>query len=65
MTVTELKLAIKKLPPGDYNQLISWIDEYENSKWDMEIEQDQKSGKLDKLINQALQDFENGNVERL
>ena len=65
MTVTELKLAIKKLPPADYNQLISWIDEYENSKWDMEIEQDQTSGKLDKLINHALQDIENGNVERI
>lgn len=65
MTVTELKLAIKKLPPSDYNKLISWIDDFENSKWEIEIREDQKNGKLDRLINRALQDIENGKVERL
>jgi len=40
-------------------------DEYENSRWDTEISEDQKSGKLDKLINQALHDTESGNITPL
>jgi len=65
MTVKEIKIAIEQLPDRDFIQLSSWFDEYENAKWDREIEEDQKHGKLDFLIKQALQEIENGEIAPL
>ena len=45
---------IESLPKEDFYKLRDWILERDWEKWDREIEEDSKSGKLDFLIKQAL-----------
>ncbi len=56
----DIKAAIQRLPAQQFRTLASWIADYQQERWDGEIEQDLKSGRLDKLIKSALDDIENG-----
>ena len=50
MTVSEIEKAIRKLSPEELNRLRAWFEEYCAQVWDKQIEEDAKSGRLDKLI---------------
>lgn len=39
-----------------------WFLEFDAAAWDNRIEQDSISGKLDKLAERAIQDFNSGNI---
>ena len=65
MTVMEIKKAIQQLSSDDFSSLMFWISEYRNEKWDRQIGEDYRSGKLNKLISSALADIESGNVKAL
>jgi hypothetical protein len=56
----DIKAAIQRLPVQEFRTLATWIADYEQDRWDGEIEGDLKSGKLDKLIKSALNDIKNG-----
>jgi hypothetical protein len=56
----DIKAAIQRLPAQEFRTLASWIADYEQERWDGEIEQDLQSGRLDKLIKSALDDIKNG-----
>jgi hypothetical protein len=58
MTVKEITSAIEVLPQNDLAQFRAWYDDFfEATLWDSQIEKDIFSGKLDKLADEALQDF--------
>ncbi|MBI5207527.1 MAG: hypothetical protein HY934_07020 [Candidatus Firestonebacteria bacterium] len=59
-TVKEIEKAITMLPKYDFSILREWFDEFEAKKWDEQIENDVKSGKLDKLAKKAMQDYHVG-----
>ena len=61
-TVEEIKSAINSLPDNDYVRLRNWILERDWEKWDKKIEKDSKEGRLDFLINEALEEKEKGNL---
>ena len=65
MSITEIEQAIIQLPPQDFKQLREWFEELEAQKWDEQIERDAKSGKLDKLAEQALKDYREGKAREL
>ena len=56
----DIKAAIQRLPIQELRTLATWIADYEQGRWDGEIEGDLKSGRLDKLIKSALNDIKNG-----
>ena len=56
---------IESLPKEDFYRLRNWILERDWEKWDREIEEDSKSGRLDFLIRQALDEKEQGLLEDL
>jgi len=56
---------IESLPKEDFYRLRDWILERDWEKWDREIEEDSKSGRLDFLIRQALDEKEQGLLEDL
>ena len=56
---------IESLPKEDFYRLRDWILERDWEKWDREIEEDSKSGKLDFLIKQALDEKKQGLLEDL
>ncbi len=51
---------IESLPKEDFYKLRDWILERDWEKWDREIEEDSKSGRLDFLIKQALDEKKKG-----
>jgi len=50
MTLAEIEQAIAELPSQDYNRFREWFEEFDAQLWDKQIEDDAKSGRLDKLI---------------
>ena len=65
MTITEIEQAITQLSPQDYIRLREWFEEFEAQEWDKQIERDAKSGKLDKIAEQALSEYRAGKAREL
>ena len=64
-TVAEIRDAVLALPEGQFNDFSSWFDEYEEQRWDQQIERDQKSGPLRDLMEKARSDFKADKCSRL
>lgn len=63
MDIKEIETAIAQLPPSEVAKLARWFEEFHAQMWDKQIEQDEQSGRLDALLEQAAQDFEQGKCE--
>jgi hypothetical protein len=63
--VDKIKEAIEALPKKEYVQLRQWFSEKDWQKWDKEIEADSKSGKLDFLTKEALDEKAKGKLKEL
>ncbi len=65
MDIKEIESAIAQLPPSELAELAKWFEEFQAQVWDEQLEQDVKAGRLDGLLKQAEQDFEQGQCEPL
>jgi hypothetical protein len=63
--VEQLEHKIENLPPRDLAKLRAWFVEFDARVWDDQIEADAKAGKLDGLINEALEDYKAGKAREL
>lgn len=63
--VKEIQVAIESLPHQEYRYLRKWFSEKDWEKWDRQIEADSGSGKLDFLIEQALNEKAQGILKEL
>lgn len=64
-SLPEIEAAIRHLSEIEVRQLSNWLQEYLEEAWDKQIEADAKSGRLDKLIQQANQDIDANGVKSL
>jgi hypothetical protein len=64
-TIEEIKAAIETLPEADYFRLRTWFSEQDWGKWDRQVEADSASGKLDFLIDEALDEKNKGTLKEL
>jgi hypothetical protein len=53
VSLTEIKSAVRELPPAELAELAAFISEQDNAAWDKQKEQDAASGKLDFLFEEA------------
>ncbi len=51
----ELEKAIDGLPEEEYRRFRNWFMKKDREKWDLQIAEDSKAGKLDFLIEEALE----------
>ena len=65
MDIKEIESAIAQLPPTELAEFAKWFEEFQARVWDEQLEQDVTSGRLDTLIKQAEQDFEQGQCDPL
>ena len=65
MTIRDIETAIAKLPPQKLAAFRAWFYKFENSAWDKQFNQDVKAGKLDKLAESAIEDYEKGRYRPL
>lgn len=65
MTVEEIERAIEKLGARELDRLRVWFEEYQAARFDEKIERDAEAGKLDRLAEQAIDDFRKGRAREL
>lgn len=56
-TLQAIEHQIKQLSPEDLAKFKQWFAEFEADLWDQQIEQDAAAGKLDKLAQEALEEY--------
>jgi putative hemolysin len=65
MSIHEIEQAITELSPKEMARFRKWFEEFDAQLWDEQIEQDAQSGRLDKLANKAIADFNAGKAREL
>jgi hypothetical protein len=65
MSVEELEKAVAELPPDKLARFRAWFEAFEADHWDRQIETDIKSGKLDRLADEALAEHKAGLTRKL
>ena len=64
-TVQEIEQALIELTPEELARFRQWFEDYDVRAWDEQWESDAKSGKLDRLADQATSDFRAGKSKEL
>ncbi|MBL8230375.1 MAG: hypothetical protein JNL98_17935 [Bryobacterales bacterium] len=63
--VEQLEQRIAELDPAELKELRAWFERYDAEVWDRQIENDSKSGRLGRLVEQALADDRAGRSTEL
>ncbi len=50
MSVKEITSEIERLPKTEFFELVAWIVELHHRKWDLQIEEDLRAGRLDAIL---------------
>jgi Enoyl-(Acyl carrier protein) reductase len=61
----KIQAAIESLSEEEYSRLREWFSEKDWEQWDKEIEVDSQSGKLDFLVEEALEEKSQGRLKDL
>ena len=64
-TASEIQLDIESLPQQEYLKLVKWFSEQDWKAWDKEIIKDTQQGKLDFLLEEAMDAKNNGQLKDL
>jgi hypothetical protein len=59
-TVEEIEAAIKQLSPEEMAAFRAWYAEFDATAWDHQLPEDEAAGRLDWLIQEALDDLDAG-----
>jgi len=65
MSVEAIEEQIAVLDNASFSKLRDWFIEFDQSRWDRQIEVDSNAGKLDFLINAALVEHQAGKTRDL
>jgi hypothetical protein len=63
--IRSIEKAIQALAPGELAELRRWFAEFDAKAWDLQLEHDAATGKLDKLAAEALTDHQSGSSRSL
>ena len=59
-TVEQIEEAIQKLPREEFFRLRDWMRDRFDDEWDKQIEEDVRSGRLDRVAQDALAEYRAG-----
>lgn len=65
MTIEDLEKAVAKLPPDQLAEFRSWFEAFDAARFDEKIGRDAQAGKLDRLADEAIDDFRKGRAREL
>jgi hypothetical protein len=63
--VEDLERAVAALTAEEYREFRRWFLESDSAKWDQQIEEDSRAGKLDFLVREALEAKKEGKLQEL
>ena len=58
--VEEIEKAIDSLPPEEFSRIAEWFRLREHQRWDLQMDEDSASGKMDFLFEEAEQESKAG-----
>ncbi len=64
-SLSEIEHAVEKLSPAEFNKFRLWFFQYDQNKWDKQLENDINSGKLDQFAKEAISEYETGKTKKL
>ena len=64
-TVEKITAAIEKLPADQVARVRAWLADYAERLWDEQIERDERAGRLDSLIDRAIEEHRAGRTRPL
>ena len=62
-TMSELKIIesqVERFDAKSFAAFRAWFIEYEHARWDQQLEEDSKAGRLDSLIGEAVAEYKAG-----
>jgi hypothetical protein len=65
MSIQDLKQAVTQLPPKDLERFREWFEEFDAQVWDRQFASDAETGKLDKIAEQAINEYRTGKAKEL
>ena len=65
MTIEDLEKAVTQLPPDQFARFRAWFERFDAARFDQKIERDAKAGKLERLGDQAIDDFRKGHAREI
>ena len=65
MSVQEIEMAAKELPTDELDGLVTRLFDFFHQRWDKQIEEDAKAGRLDDLLNEAREEIRKGTTKPL
>ena len=65
ISVKEIQEAITALSPEELSRFRRWFEEFDARRWDEEFERDARTGRLDRVAEEALRDYRAGNIREL
>jgi hypothetical protein len=65
MSIEDLEKAVATLPPDQFAEFRAWFEALDATRFDEKIERDAKTGKLDQLADQAIDDLRKGRAREL
>jgi len=63
--IEELEKVVATLPEEEYSQFRKWFLDRDWERWDREIKEDSESGKLDFLVQEAIEAKKNRHLKDL
>ena len=63
--VEMLEQTIRQLSPGEMTAFRAWFVEFDAAEWDRQIEMDCESGKLDRLAESAIEEYQAGKTKAI
>ncbi|NJK64104.1 MAG: hypothetical protein HC921_16720 [Synechococcaceae cyanobacterium SM2_3_1] len=63
--IEDLETRVLNLSQSDFARFRDWFYQLENERWDQQIQSDFQSGRFDKLIENARQEFSQGHAREL
>jgi len=64
-TIQTIEQAVQQLPAQELAEFRQWFTKFDGAAWDVQIEADAGSGKLDALAADALAEYHNGTAREL
>jgi len=65
MSTVELEKAVTELTPEQLKKFRAWFADYDMAQWDKQIERDSAAGRLDRLAEEALEDYRAGRTREI
>jgi hypothetical protein len=62
-TVKELEKAVTGLSPEQLAEFRAWFESFDAERWDRQLEEDAKSGKLDRVAEKAIGEYRKGKAK--